>query len=157
MQGKRRVVVAGDNLWNIAKAEFGAGAQWPRIWRYNNRRDVIRVTGRAIPDPDLIYIGQTLLIPTLPGASQKVTPAAPLPPSLTPAAPLAPPSAPNPTPVAPTPPAPSPQPLRNGPLGERLPNIESPISFKYRLDDLRLPPFDTPTALIEFRSPATFC
>lgn len=151
MQGKRRVVVAGDNLWNIAKAEFGAGAQWPRIWRYNNRRDVIRVTGRAIPDPDLIYIGQTLLIPTLPGASQKVTPAAPLPPSLTPAAPLAPPSAPNPTPVAPTPPAPSPQPLRNGPLGERLPNIESPISFKYRLDDLRLPPFDTPTALIEFR------
>lgn len=138
MQGKRRIVVAGDNLWNIAKEELGAGAQWPRIWRYNNRRDVIKVTGRAIPDPDLIYVGQLLLIPVSPRSPPPVAAPSPPPAGLAPAAP-------------PHPPAPSPQPLRQGPLGSRLPQIQSPVSFKYRLDDIRLPPFDTPTALIEMR------
>jgi hypothetical protein len=170
MRGKRRIVVAGDNLWNIAKAELGAGRQWPRIWRYNNRRDVIRATGRGVPDPDLIYVGQVLLIPTLPGARpviqrkaspppQNLAPAAPAPssPPLAPFSPRPPlrppfsPFSPRPPSSASSPRAPSPQPLRNGPLGQQLPHIESPVSFKYRLDDIMPQQYETPTARVEFR------
>ncbi len=67
MQGERYVVKKNDNLWRIAHETLGSGRQWPRIWRYNNRREVVQVTGRAVPNPDLIYVGQTLLIPRLTG------------------------------------------------------------------------------------------
>ncbi|MEY4580089.1 MAG: hypothetical protein RL701_4792 [Pseudomonadota bacterium] len=66
MLGERYTVKKGDNLWLISRRKLGSGTQWPRIWKYNNRRDVIRVTGRAIRDPDHIYVGQTVLIPSLP-------------------------------------------------------------------------------------------
>jgi nucleoid-associated protein YgaU len=69
--GKRYVVAKGDNLWNIAEHHLGNGTQWPRIWRYNNRRDVRKLTGRGIPNPDLIYVGQLLLIPEIPGAAKR--------------------------------------------------------------------------------------
>jgi nucleoid-associated protein YgaU len=65
MLGDRYTVVHGDNLWKIAAKSLGGGKQWPRIWRYNNRPEVARVTGRGIPNPDLIYVGQRLLIPRL--------------------------------------------------------------------------------------------
>lgn len=126
MLGERYCVVAGDCLWRIAARELGDPYQWPRIWRYNNRKDVIAVTGRPIPNPDLIYPHQILLIPRLPG--------------------------PPPAPVATA--APSPQPIRAGQpasLAAQLPQIESPIAIKYKLDDIILPPFDTPVAIIEFR------
>jgi LysM domain len=63
MQGDRYVVRKGDNLCRIAHATLGRAGEWPRIWKYNNRPEVVRITGRAIPDPDLIYVGQLILIP----------------------------------------------------------------------------------------------
>src|SRR5260370_5503607 len=66
---------------------------------------------------------------------------------------LPPPPSPHPAqPPTNTPPSPSPQPLREpGPLERELPRIESPISLKYRLDDITFPPVDTPTAVIEYK------
>lgn len=146
MLGQRYVVVKGDNLWHIAKRHLGGGSQWPRIWRYNNRHDVRKVTRHGIPNPDLIYIGQMLLIPGLPGAPKSgAKDDLIMPPKLVPA------ERPKNNKINP-PHAPSPQPRHDtGPLQHQLPSIESPISFKYRLDDIRFPPMDTPTALIEFR------
>src|SRR3954470_21107209 len=131
MSNLKHTVVSGESLWSISRHTLGSGNQWRRIWRYNNRPDIIRVTGRGIPNPDLIYPGQILLIPSLPGVPHSV------------------PSGSHHT----EPPAPhatssssgaaaSPQPLRSpstGPLSSELPKIESPISLKYRLDDLRFP------------------
>lgn len=68
MLGERYVVKKGDCLWKIAAKRLGSGKQWPRIWWYNRRPEAIRITGRDIPDPNLIYIGQLLLIPRLRGA-----------------------------------------------------------------------------------------
>src|SRR5258708_6443447 len=173
MLGRRYVVVRGDNLWSIAERELGGGSQWPRIWRYNNRRDVKRITRHGIPNPDVIHIGQVLLIPEIPGAVRRSTkqdsvvpkdlmPAQPptgMPPFPRPRPPQLPtgnlPPPPSPQPAQPptnTPPSPSPQPLREpGPLERELPRIESPISLKYRLDDITFPPVDTPTAVIEYK------
>lgn len=47
-------VVSGDTLWKIAKAELGFGSDWPKLWEAN--RD-------QVPDPDLIFPGQVLIIP----------------------------------------------------------------------------------------------
>jgi nucleoid-associated protein YgaU len=50
------VVKQGDSLSRIAKERYGNANQWPKIYEAN--RDVIK-------NPDLIYPGQTLKIPTL--------------------------------------------------------------------------------------------
>jgi hypothetical protein len=157
MAGNAYHVVKGDNLWKIAKKELGAGAQWPRLWRYNNRREVIAVTGRGIPNPDLILVGQRLLIPRLPGA-----PAASghdagmdsLPVAVDPGAQQ--PTAQQPTAQQPTAQQPTAQPVRSAPapqtgLSGKLPATQSPIAFKFRLEDLRWPPVDAGTAIIETR------
>lgn len=65
MLDERYIVEKGDNLWRIAAKTLGGGNQWPRLWKFNNRREVVRITGRRIPNPDLIYVGQLLLIPRL--------------------------------------------------------------------------------------------
>ncbi|MHB9154903.1 MAG: LysM peptidoglycan-binding domain-containing protein [Endomicrobiales bacterium] len=46
----------GDSLWKIAQMprHYGRGSQWPRIWRANQKK---------IPDFDLVYPRQVLLIP----------------------------------------------------------------------------------------------
>lgn len=49
------VVQKGDSLSKIAKERYGNANQWPKIYEAN--KDVIK-------DPDLIYPGQTLRIPT---------------------------------------------------------------------------------------------
>jgi nucleoid-associated protein YgaU len=49
------VVVAGDNLSKIAKRIYGDANQWRRIYEAN--RDVIK-------NPDLIYPGQKLVLPS---------------------------------------------------------------------------------------------
>ena len=152
MLGKPYRVVKGDNLWNIAKTHLGSGSQWPRIYRYNNRPEVIAVTGRGIKDPDLIYIGQRLIVPIAPGAMASPRVAKTEPAGLVPAAQ----TSAGPTAVAPAPGrnprVPSPQPVRQpGPLSRELRKIDSPGSLKYRLDDIRLPPIDVGTAIIEYR------
>lgn len=55
-------IVAGDNLWNIAGAQYDNPTLWPVIYRAN-----VDVIGS---NPDLIYPGQVLTIPADAGAAQ---------------------------------------------------------------------------------------
>ena len=144
MTGERYTVQAGDSLWKIAQAKMGDGHQWTRVWRYNNRADVVKVTGRGIPDADLIYPGQTLRLPVLPAAAA----AKPSPPAA--AAAAASPSRPSAQPLR-APDARSP--VRTAPLPHII-DIESPISIKYRLDDLKFPPFVQPGGIMEMKMTA---
>ena len=53
-QSETYVVVAGDSLWKIAKAAYGKGSMWKVLYEAN--RDLIK-------NPNMIYVGQTLVIP----------------------------------------------------------------------------------------------
>jgi hypothetical protein len=119
MSVTRYTVKPGDTLSQIAGSTLGNRAQWRRIWRYNNRSQVVRVTGRSVPNPDLIYPGQVLLIPALPGQ-------APVQGEATREAAV---------PV----------------LADELKNIASPLSIKYRLDDLRFPRVVQSGVVVELR------
>jgi hypothetical protein len=136
---ERYIVKTGDTLWGIAKGKLEHGSQWPRLWRYNNRPDVVKVTGRRIPNPDLIYAGQTLLLPVYPNshldsrAKARIASAPPVQQGGT------------------LPPSGSGQPLRNKTSPRSLPDIQSPISVKYRLDDLRFPLIVQPGVIMEIR------
>lgn len=48
------VVMAGDTLWKIAKHLYGSGTRWADIYGANSA---------TLSNPNLIYIGQTLVIP----------------------------------------------------------------------------------------------
>jgi nucleoid-associated protein YgaU len=52
--GKTYTVVKGDSLSKIAKREYGDAREWRKIYEAN--KDVI-------DDPDLIEVGQSLIIP----------------------------------------------------------------------------------------------
>ena len=45
-------VQEGDTLWDISIRAYGNGFRWPEIAKVNN-----------IPNPDLIYVGNTLILP----------------------------------------------------------------------------------------------
>ena len=47
MPNARYVVKEGDTLWDIAGHHLGDPREWPRIYTYNNRADVVRRTGRV--------------------------------------------------------------------------------------------------------------
>jgi LysM repeat protein len=51
-------VSAGDTLSKIAAREYGKSADWPVVYWANSR---------AVKYPDVLYVGQTLQIPALPG------------------------------------------------------------------------------------------
>jgi LysM repeat protein len=53
---KRRVIRVrrGDSLWRISKRHLGNGKKWDKFYRLNKRK---------IDNPDLIYPGQTLILP----------------------------------------------------------------------------------------------
>jgi nucleoid-associated protein YgaU len=53
-EGKTYTVVKGDSLSKIAKREYGDAREWRKIYEAN--KDVI-------DDPDLIEVGQSLIIP----------------------------------------------------------------------------------------------
>ncbi len=53
--GQTHTVVSGDSLSKIAKKHYGDASKWRRIFEAN--RDLIK-------DPDEIYPGQTLKIPS---------------------------------------------------------------------------------------------
>jgi nucleoid-associated protein YgaU len=53
-EGRRLVVVRGDNLWNIARAHYGTGFHHTVIYGANKEQ---------IRDPDLIYPGQVFSLP----------------------------------------------------------------------------------------------
>jgi nucleoid-associated protein YgaU len=44
----------GDSLWRISKRHLGNGKKWAKFYRLNKRK---------IDNPDLIYPGQTLILP----------------------------------------------------------------------------------------------
>jgi LysM domain-containing protein len=141
MTGRRHIVRTGESLWRIAEETLGHGARWPRIWRYNNRAAVIRVTGRGIPNPDLIYPGQILLIPILPNTGvTRLSGSAP-----------APASGHGPAGAVLTAPSSNPKVPGGGPLSRQLPHAQSPISIKYRLDDIKFPPIVQPGLIMEVR------
>ena len=48
------IVAAGDSLWRLAVRYYGSGSAWKRIYQANQGR---------IANPNLIYVGQTLVIP----------------------------------------------------------------------------------------------
>lgn len=48
------IVDEGETLSGIALREYGHACVWPMIWRANNR---------AVPDPDVLQVGQILVIP----------------------------------------------------------------------------------------------
>lgn len=62
--GGTYTVVRGDTLWAIAARFLGNGARWPEI--YNLNRNIIK-------NPNLIYAGQVLKLPT--GAKAAAAPA----------------------------------------------------------------------------------
>ena len=49
------IVIRGDSLWKIAQKQLGSGQKWTEIYQAN--KDTIK-------NPSLIYIGQSLFIPT---------------------------------------------------------------------------------------------
>lgn len=55
------VVVSGDSLSKIAKREYGSANEWTRIYEANRGQ---------IKDPDKIFPGQKLTIPSKPGDSK---------------------------------------------------------------------------------------
>ena len=67
MKNNIYTVKDGDTLWGLSGKFLGNPFEWPRIYAYNNRPDVVRQTGKGIKDPDLIYIGQKLMLPVAPG------------------------------------------------------------------------------------------
>lgn len=52
MLGPGYRVKQGDLLSSIAQGHLGQASRWPRIMSYNNRRDVVQITGRALTDPN---------------------------------------------------------------------------------------------------------
>jgi LysM repeat protein len=48
----QRVIVAGDNLWNVAQSQYGSGAYFTDIARRNH-----------ISNPNLVQPGQQLVLP----------------------------------------------------------------------------------------------
>jgi hypothetical protein len=61
---KHYIVAPKDCLWNLAKRFYQDPLKWPAIFKYNNQADIAKKNGTCIIDPDLIYIGQKLIIPT---------------------------------------------------------------------------------------------
>jgi nucleoid-associated protein YgaU len=47
-------VQPGDTLWDLAERVYGDPRRWNRIYRANAER---------LPDPDVLHVGQTILVP----------------------------------------------------------------------------------------------
>lgn len=69
-------VVKGDCLWKISKMKFGSPYYWPAIWDANkngvaNMDQLKNSRHKKVTNPNLIYPGQCLRIPTLTDAQKK--------------------------------------------------------------------------------------
>jgi LysM repeat protein len=69
-------VVKGDCLWKIAQMKYGNPYLWPAIWDANrdgvaNANELTHPRHKAITNPNLIYPGQCLRIPTLTDAQKR--------------------------------------------------------------------------------------
>jgi len=69
-------VVKGDCLWKISKMKYGSPYFWPAIWDANkngvaNMDQLSHPRHKRVTNPNLIYPGQCLKIPTLTDAQKK--------------------------------------------------------------------------------------
>jgi hypothetical protein len=69
-------VVKGDCLWKISKMKYGSPYFWPAIWDANkdgvaNASTLTHPRHKKVTNPNLIYPGQCLKIPTLTDAQKK--------------------------------------------------------------------------------------
>jgi len=125
MRTQTYLVKQGDTLWDISKKFFTSPYQWPRLWKYNNRKDVIAYTGRGIKNPDLIYPEQKLLLPITAAEQQKSSvKARRLEMNAN---------------------------SKSNSLMDQLDKIKSPIAINYNLDEISMPPIIQPNAVIEFK------
>lgn len=95
--------------------------EWPRLWKFNNRKEVVAITNKPIVNPDLIYPGQKILIPSLEHSKVEARQNAR---------------------VFSTP--------KNS-LDKRPNKITAPMSLSYKLDDIRQPPIIIPNAIVEIK------
>ena len=63
-------VVKGDYLWKISVMKYNSPYYWPIIWEANkngvvNKEQLLDPLHRVIINPNLIYPGQVLKIPSL--------------------------------------------------------------------------------------------
>lgn len=74
------IVKKGDTLWNLAEKYLNDPRRWPEIWHFNNKRYAAQSASMSIrpsmliKNPDLIFVGQKLLIPTSYDHRQTVQP-----------------------------------------------------------------------------------
>lgn len=61
----QKTVRRGDSLWSLANRNLGSGARYPQIVDYHNQA-APRLGLRHIDDPNLIFVGETILIPPRP-------------------------------------------------------------------------------------------
>jgi len=120
------VVKKGDTLWDISLKYLDSPYEWPRIWRHNNRKDIIAVTGKGIKNPDLIYPGQKLLLPLIDTKQPTNSGIKSRQPSRS-------------------------QASQSNSLMEKLKDIKTPIAIKYNLEEIALPPIIHPKAIIEVK------
>jgi nucleoid-associated protein YgaU len=64
------MVVKGDCLWKISSMKYGSPYYWPAIWEANkngvvNKDELFDFRHQAVTNPDLIYPGQVLKIPSI--------------------------------------------------------------------------------------------
>jgi len=72
-------VKLGDNLWTLAEKYLGSGAAFPAIARSTNKKATEDETFAYISNPDLIYPGWKLLIPSAEAAAEYLDTYAPKP------------------------------------------------------------------------------
>jgi len=74
------IVKKGDTLWDLAKNYLNDPQRWPEIWHFNNQQytspDVKSKwkPSRYIDNPDLIFVGQHILIPVGDNRRQTIKP-----------------------------------------------------------------------------------
>ena len=125
MAANNYIVKNGDTLWDISAKYLGSPHEWPRLWKHNNRKDVIASTGRAINNPDLVYPGQKIALPINTfQKNQKKTASSNI--------------------------RNKPR-SKSSSLQQQLTKIKSPIAMQYNLTDIVLPPMVTPNAVVEVK------
>ncbi len=118
------IVKNGDTQWGISAKHLGSAHEWPRLWKHNNRKDIVASTGRAISNPDLIYPGQKIALPI--NTFQKNQQNIAIPRRIN-------------------------KPNKTGSLQQQLTKIKTPIAMQYNLKDIVMPPMITPNAIVEVK------